>query len=357
MCPSFGQFLSGQAEDSQPDNPLLDLGGLVGAARQCRQHHPARLDVVDLRVPIVVGFGMGAFAAGAAYPKIVQDLKYQPGGANSPTKATDPLLGSITILPMLLLRNPGRANGGLFARAYPFARLFGIDTLTPDTEVTSSGGVPIRHRPVFGRSESHPDQGRRHGRVRPALRFRRVAQPVLNRQQLDGIPAPDVHPAPRRHVEPDPPALDAAHGHSRQDRHRSVGAQPVPHAAREQPAATRTALPADRSDESADPRCVPKSVGHVGKRALAGTHQPRQPWLHRRQENARRHLHPHARPGAAPLLVETGGDPQTPCSRKTPRKSRKPRSPPSRPARVRRRNRRDRPRRPSRARWAASSVE
>jgi hypothetical protein len=125
------------------DNPLLDLGGLVGLLDNVVNTIPARLDVVDLRVPIVVGFGMGAFAAGAAYPKIVQDLQYQPGGAKSPTKATDPLLGSITILPMLLLRNPGRANGGLFARAYPFARLFGIDTVTPDTEVTSSGGIPI----------------------------------------------------------------------------------------------------------------------------------------------------------------------------------------------------------------------
>ena len=44
---------------------------------------------------------------------------------------------------MLLLRNPGRANGGLFARAYPFARMFGIDTVTPETQVTSSGGIPI----------------------------------------------------------------------------------------------------------------------------------------------------------------------------------------------------------------------
>ncbi len=111
------------------DNPLLDLGGLVGLLDNVVNTIPARLDVVDLRVPIVVGFG--------------QDLQYQPGGANSPTKATDPLHGSITILPMLLLRNPGRANGGLFARAYPFARLFGSDTVTPDTEVTSSGGVPI----------------------------------------------------------------------------------------------------------------------------------------------------------------------------------------------------------------------
>ena len=129
------------------DNPALGLGGLVqsldGLLGNVVDAIPARLDLIDLRVPIVVGFGMGAFAAGAAYPKIVEDLQYQPGGANSPTKATDPLLGSLTILPMLLLRNPGRANGGLFARAYPLFRLFGIDTVTPDTRVTSSGGVPI----------------------------------------------------------------------------------------------------------------------------------------------------------------------------------------------------------------------
>lgn len=122
---------------------VLDLDGLIGLLDGVIETLPENLDVIDLRVPVVVGFGMGAFAAGAAYPKIVDDLQYQPGGANSRALATDPLLGSLTILPMLLLRNPGRANGGLFARAYPFARLFGIDTVTPDTEVTHSGGVPI----------------------------------------------------------------------------------------------------------------------------------------------------------------------------------------------------------------------
>ncbi|MGV0790625.1 hypothetical protein [Mycolicibacterium sp. XJ1819] len=122
---------------------VLDLGGLVDLLGTVVEVIPEGLDVIDLRVPIVVGFGMGAFAAGAAYPQIVEDLQYQPGGAKSPTAATDPLLGSLTILPMLLLRNPGRANGGLLARGYPFARLFGIDTVTPDTEVTHSGGVPI----------------------------------------------------------------------------------------------------------------------------------------------------------------------------------------------------------------------
>lgn len=96
----------------------------------------ADLSLVDVRVPVVVGFGLGAFAAGMAYPQVVADLANQPGGANN--VGADPLLGSLTVLPMILLRNPGRANGGLFARAYPLAALFGIDTVTPDTEVTSS---------------------------------------------------------------------------------------------------------------------------------------------------------------------------------------------------------------------------
>ena len=122
---------------------LLDLDGLIGLLDQVVKTIPESLDVIDLRVPIVVGFGMGAFAAGAAYPQIVHDLQFQPGGANSPTKGSDPLLGSLTVLPMLLLRNPGRANGGLFARADPLARLFGLSTVTPDTEFTSSGGIPI----------------------------------------------------------------------------------------------------------------------------------------------------------------------------------------------------------------------
>jgi hypothetical protein len=39
---------------------------------------------------------------------------------------------STTQLTMLLLRNPGRANGGLFARAHPVAAIFGIDTVTPE---------------------------------------------------------------------------------------------------------------------------------------------------------------------------------------------------------------------------------
>ena len=54
-------------------------------------------------------------------------------------------LGSFTVLPMVLLLNPGRANGGPLARAYPFFRLFGIDTVTPETEgLTPAAGTRSR---------------------------------------------------------------------------------------------------------------------------------------------------------------------------------------------------------------------
>ena len=123
----------------EPNVPVLDpvLTGLKLLVNTL----PVDLDVAQIRVPVVVGFGLGAFAAGAAYDKVVADLPNQPGGVNY--TGTDPLLGSFTVLPMVLLRNPGRANGGLFARMFPLAGLFGIDTVTPETEATHSGGIPL----------------------------------------------------------------------------------------------------------------------------------------------------------------------------------------------------------------------
>ena len=99
-------------------------------------------NIGDVRVVPVLGVGLGAFATGAAYQQVVDDLANQPGGENSDVPAAG--LGSFTVLPMVLLLNPGRANGGPLARAYPFFRLFGIDTVTPETEVSSSGGDPIK---------------------------------------------------------------------------------------------------------------------------------------------------------------------------------------------------------------------
>lgn len=98
------------------------------------------IDAVEVRVPVVLSMGLGAFSAGAAYERIVADLVNQPGGDNA---AEHPLLGSITILPMILLRNPGRANGGMFARFYPLFGLAGIKTVTPETEASYSGGTPL----------------------------------------------------------------------------------------------------------------------------------------------------------------------------------------------------------------------
>lgn len=98
-------------------------------------------DLLKVRVPVVIGEGTGAFAAGMAYKDIVAQLPYQPGGTEYQGPEAPPLLGSVTLMPMLLLQNPGRANGGLFARFYPLAGLFGIDTVTPETEVSNSGGL------------------------------------------------------------------------------------------------------------------------------------------------------------------------------------------------------------------------
>lgn len=102
-------------------------------------------DVVHLRVPVSVGIGMGAFALATGYEKVLADLANQPGGANY--QGLDPLLGSFTILPMLLAFNPARPNGGALARFYPLFDLLGINTVNPETEASSSCGnllcVPV----------------------------------------------------------------------------------------------------------------------------------------------------------------------------------------------------------------------
>lgn len=120
--------------ETLPGNPLIPLlqgviDGLTGGLP----------DVVHLRVPVSVGVGMGAFALATGYDKIVAGLADQPGGANY--DGVDPVLGSITVLPMLLAFNPARPNGGALARFYPIFDLLGINTVNPETEVSSSGGL------------------------------------------------------------------------------------------------------------------------------------------------------------------------------------------------------------------------
>ncbi|ODQ91548.1 hypothetical protein BHQ18_05555 [Mycolicibacterium flavescens] len=101
------------------------------------------VDLENLRIPVVVAFGTGALSAGSAYSQLVADLPNQPGGTGEGAEAGS----SLTILPMILLRNPGRANGGLAARFASFFDLVGLDTVTPDGQVEQDGGavlVPIK---------------------------------------------------------------------------------------------------------------------------------------------------------------------------------------------------------------------
>ena len=98
-------------------------------------------DIADLRIPIVLGTGLGAFSAGAAYKDVLAKLASQPGGVDYTGAA--PLLGSLTILPELLLNNAGRANGGLLARFSSVLKLLGIDAVTPDVAISSSGGTAV----------------------------------------------------------------------------------------------------------------------------------------------------------------------------------------------------------------------
>jgi hypothetical protein len=98
-------------------------------------------DVLHARVTPTVGIGIGAFAAAMAYQQVIDDLKNQPGG--SAYTGVDPILGSLTLLPLILINNPGRPDGGAFARLGPLAALFGIDTVNPHTQLTGDGGLPV----------------------------------------------------------------------------------------------------------------------------------------------------------------------------------------------------------------------
>ncbi|MDZ7886449.1 MAG: hypothetical protein U5N53_27675 [Mycobacterium sp.] len=117
------------------------LGPLISAVLQgVEDINLPDLNVIDVRIPIVIGYGFGAMAAGSAYEQALADLGNQPRlGANGGGP-----LGSLTLLPMILANNVGRANGGMLARFYPLFELLGIDMITPDVQATNAGtGIPI----------------------------------------------------------------------------------------------------------------------------------------------------------------------------------------------------------------------
>ncbi|WP_131809947.1 beta strand repeat-containing protein [Mycolicibacterium mucogenicum] len=99
------------------------------------------LEVGSVRIPIVVASGLGAFSAGAAYRDVLAKLSSQPGGLDYTGAAS--IAGSLTLLPEILLNNAGRANGGVLARFSSFLRMLGINAVTPDVAITSSGGTAV----------------------------------------------------------------------------------------------------------------------------------------------------------------------------------------------------------------------
>jgi hypothetical protein len=108
------------------------------------------LDVLDVRLIPTVGFGIGAFSVALAYQQVIDQLENQPGGSKYAAQGgVNPLLGSLTILPMILLDNPARPDGGALARFGALARLLGINTVNPHTQLTGSGG-PLGDFTPFG---------------------------------------------------------------------------------------------------------------------------------------------------------------------------------------------------------------
>jgi hypothetical protein len=115
-------------------------GALSDAVNSAIDSIPSE-SIADVRIPIVMATGLGAFSAGAAYQDVLAKLSSQPGGADY--TGVNPLAGSLTLLPEILLNNAGRANGGILARFSSLLALFGIDAVTPDVAITSSGGTAV----------------------------------------------------------------------------------------------------------------------------------------------------------------------------------------------------------------------
>jgi hypothetical protein len=120
-------------------NIITSLGNLITPITS------ALPDVLHLRVTPTIGIGFGAFATAMAYKQVVDDLANQPGGTNyeALTSELNPLLGSLTVLPMILLNNPARPQGGLTASFAAAAKLLGLDAVNPHTELTGEGGLPL----------------------------------------------------------------------------------------------------------------------------------------------------------------------------------------------------------------------
>ncbi|WP_082022585.1 PE-PPE domain-containing protein [Mycolicibacterium setense] len=91
--------------------------------------------LINSRAGVVVGFGLGSFAATRAYQGLRSSAQGDTWEGYDALQPGPVVLGrqrtNTTNLVLVLLRNPSRPNGGLFARFAPVADLFGVDTVTP----------------------------------------------------------------------------------------------------------------------------------------------------------------------------------------------------------------------------------
>ncbi|MCV7193398.1 PE-PPE domain-containing protein [Mycolicibacterium brumae] len=147
--PGTTNSIADEANDTPPlESNLADVASAindsikcVGVAAACRSMKVTLSTTVlslqgifnnpnlAARAPVIVATGLGAFAAGEAYPQILD--------------AALDRQQSLTLPISVLISNPGRANGGLFARIYPLAALAGINTVTRDQGKDGQAEVPV----------------------------------------------------------------------------------------------------------------------------------------------------------------------------------------------------------------------
>ncbi|WP_197376596.1 hypothetical protein [Mycolicibacterium baixiangningiae] len=121
--------------------PGLDLGALLGLLAPGLPALPLPV-ASGVRIPIVVGFGLGSLATGLAYPEIRDYF------------ASEDQRDVLTILPLILLRNWGRADGGIAARFAPLldplAQLFGYESVVSPDVANDADFVTIPPIPILG---------------------------------------------------------------------------------------------------------------------------------------------------------------------------------------------------------------
>lgn len=141
--PAFPSRIVDEVTSTQPG---LNIGQLLGLLNPALGGIISSLPIPALstgvRIPIVVGFGLGALSTGLAYPQIRDYF------------TSEDQRDTLTVLPLLLLRNWGRADGGIAARFAPLldpiVQLFGYDSVvTPDVE-NDADYVTIPPIPVLG---------------------------------------------------------------------------------------------------------------------------------------------------------------------------------------------------------------